>query len=134
MKLIAYLRLITRWIYTFSSPYVFMTFSLIKHWDRLTLTFAESGNSNIFIVSVGCVLRFFFLRNFLYINKCHVKFQNLQNGFDHSISERQNEELNALYFSPNTLRVIKSRRMSQAGHVACIGERRCVYKVFGGET
>jgi hypothetical protein len=32
-----------------------------------------------------------------------------------------NEELNDLYFSPNIFRVIKSRRMRWAGHVARIG-------------
>jgi len=32
-----------------------------------------------------------------------------------------NEELNVLYFSPNIVRVIKSRRMRWAGHVACMG-------------
>jgi hypothetical protein len=35
-----------------------------------------------------------------------------------------NEELNDLYFSPNIVRVIKSRRMRWAGHVACGGEER----------
>ena len=34
------------------------------------------------------------------------------------------EELNDLYCSPNIVRVIKSRRMKWAGHVARIGERR----------
>ena len=33
-----------------------------------------------------------------------------------------NEELNDLYCSPNIVRVIKSRRMRWAGHVACMGE------------
>jgi hypothetical protein len=37
-----------------------------------------------------------------------------------------NEELNDLYSSPNTLRVIKSRRMRWAGLVACMGEGRGV--------
>ena len=32
-----------------------------------------------------------------------------------------NEKLNNLYSSPNIVRVIKSRRMKLAGHVACIG-------------
>jgi len=35
-----------------------------------------------------------------------------------------NEELNDLYVSPNTVRVIKSRRMRWAGHVARMGEER----------
>jgi hypothetical protein len=34
-----------------------------------------------------------------------------------------NEELNDLYSSPNIIRVIKSRRMRWAGHVARIGKR-----------
>jgi len=33
-----------------------------------------------------------------------------------------NEELNDLYFSPNIVRVIKSRRMRWVGHVARMGE------------
>ena len=35
-----------------------------------------------------------------------------------------NEELNDVYCSPNTVRVIKSRRMRWAGYVARMGERR----------
>jgi hypothetical protein len=37
-----------------------------------------------------------------------------------------NEELYDLYSSPNTTRIIKSRRMSWAGHVACMRDRRGV--------
>jgi len=44
-----------------------------------------------------------------------------------------NEELNDLYCSPNIVRVIKSRRMRWAGHVACMGEERWVYRVLVGE-
>jgi len=36
----------------------------------------------------------------------------------------QNEELNDLYSSTNIVRVIKSRRMRWAGHVARMGEER----------
>jgi len=43
-----------------------------------------------------------------------------------------NEELNDLYSSPTTLRVIKSKTMRWAGHVASMGERRGVYRVFVG--
>jgi hypothetical protein len=44
-----------------------------------------------------------------------------------------NEELNDLYSSPNIVRVIKSRRMRLAGHVARKGERRGVYRVLVGK-
>jgi len=43
-----------------------------------------------------------------------------------------NEELNDLYSSPNIVRVIKSRRMKWAGHVARMGEERGVYRVLVG--
>ena len=38
-----------------------------------------------------------------------------------------------LYSSPNIVRVIKSRRMRWAGHVARMGEERGVYKVLMGK-
>jgi len=41
-----------------------------------------------------------------------------------------NEELNVLYSSPNIVRVIKSRRMRWAEHVARRGEERGVYRVL----
>jgi len=44
-----------------------------------------------------------------------------------------NEELNDLYSSLNIVRVIKSRRMRWAGHVACMGEERRVYRVVVGK-
>jgi hypothetical protein len=43
-----------------------------------------------------------------------------------------NEELNDLYSSPNINRVIKSRRMRWAVHVARMGEGRCAYRVLVG--
>jgi hypothetical protein len=43
-----------------------------------------------------------------------------------------NEELYALYSSPNIIRVIKSRRLRWAGHVARMGERIAVYGVLVG--
>jgi hypothetical protein len=43
-----------------------------------------------------------------------------------------NEELNALYSSPNLVRVMKSR-MRWAGHVARMGEGIGVYRVLVGK-
>jgi len=44
-----------------------------------------------------------------------------------------NEELNDLYSSSNIMRVIKSRRMRWAGHVARLGEERgCIGSWRGG--
>jgi hypothetical protein len=45
-----------------------------------------------------------------------------------------NEELNDLYCSPNIVRVIKSRRMRWAGHVARMGETRGAYRVLVERT
>ena len=44
-----------------------------------------------------------------------------------------NEELIDLYSSPNIVRVIKSRRMRWAGHVARMGVERGVYRVLEGK-
>jgi len=44
-----------------------------------------------------------------------------------------NEGLNDLYSSPNIVRVIKSRRMRLAGHVARMGEEWRVYRVLVGK-
>jgi hypothetical protein len=44
-----------------------------------------------------------------------------------------NEELTDFYSSPNIIRVIKSRRMRWARHIARMGERRGVYWVLVGK-
>jgi hypothetical protein len=44
-----------------------------------------------------------------------------------------NEELQNLYSSPSIIRIIKSRRMTWAGHVARIGEKRNVYRLLVGK-
>ena len=44
-----------------------------------------------------------------------------------------NEELNDLYSSPNSVRVIKSRRMRWAGRVARMDEERGLYRVLVGK-
>jgi hypothetical protein len=44
-----------------------------------------------------------------------------------------NEELHDLYSSPSIIRIIKSRRMRWAGHVARMGEAERVY-IIGGKA
>ena len=44
-----------------------------------------------------------------------------------------NEELNDLYSLPNIVQVVKSRRMSWAGHVVRMGENRGVQRVLVGK-
>jgi hypothetical protein len=44
-----------------------------------------------------------------------------------------NDELYNLYFLPNIVRVIKSRRMRWTRHVVSMVEGRGVYRVLGGE-
>jgi hypothetical protein len=52
---------------------------------------------------------------------------------DESSRKLHYDERHALYSSPNTVRVIKSRRMRWAGHVARTVKGRGVYRVlFGG--
>jgi hypothetical protein len=51
---------------------------------------------------------------------------------DGSWRKLHNDELHSLYSSPNIIRVIKSRRMRWAGHVALMGEGRSVYRVLVG--
>jgi hypothetical protein len=41
-----------------------------------------------------------------------------------------NEELRDLYSSPSIIRIIRSRRMRWAGHVARMGEKRNSYRLF----
>jgi hypothetical protein len=49
---------------------------------------------------------------------------------DGSWRKLHNDELHSLYASPNIFRVIKSRRMRWAGHVARMGKGRDIYRVL----
>jgi hypothetical protein len=44
-----------------------------------------------------------------------------------------NEKLHNLYSSTNIIRMIKSRRMRRARHVARVGEKRTVYRILVGK-
>ena len=60
-------------------------------------------------------------------------FGTKRDGVTGEWRELHNEELNDLYCSPNIVRVIKSRRMRWAGHVARMGEGRGVHRVLVGK-
>jgi hypothetical protein len=45
-----------------------------------------------------------------------------------------NEELRNFYVSLNIIRVIKSGRVTWAGHVACMGEMKNAYKILVGTS
>jgi hypothetical protein len=51
---------------------------------------------------------------------------------DGSWRELHNDERHSLYSSRNFVGVIKSRRMRWAGHIACMGEGRSVYRILVG--
>jgi hypothetical protein len=53
---------------------------------------------------------------------------------DRSCRKSCSDELHGLYSSCNIVRVIKSRRLRWAGHVAHVGEGRCVYSVLVGRA
>jgi hypothetical protein len=43
-----------------------------------------------------------------------------------------NEELRTLYYTPSIIRIIKSRKMRWAGHVAQMEEKRNAYRLLMG--
>jgi hypothetical protein len=49
------------------------------------------------------------------------------------VEKLHNEELRDLYSSPSLFRIIKSRRMRWAGHVARMGEKRNDYRLLVGK-
>jgi hypothetical protein len=49
------------------------------------------------------------------------------------VEEFSNEGLHNLYSSPSIIRIIESRRMGWAGHVARMGEKRNVYRLLVGK-
>jgi hypothetical protein len=60
------------------------------------------------------------------------KTLGLKREEDGSWRKLHNDELHSVYSSPNIFRVIKSRRMRWAGHVARMGEGKGVHSVLVG--
>jgi hypothetical protein len=56
-----------------------------------------------------------------------------RNGVTGGRRKLHNEELHNLYSSPSIIRIIKSRRMRWAGHVARMGEKSNVYRLLVGK-
>jgi hypothetical protein len=65
-------------------------------------------------------------------NYSAVIFGTKRDGVTGEWRRLHNEELNDLYSSPNIIRVIKSRRMRWAGHVARMVEGRGAYRILVG--
>jgi hypothetical protein len=60
-------------------------------------------------------------------------FGPTRDGVTEGWRKLHNEELHNLYSSPSIIRIIKSRWMRWAGHVARIGEKTNVYRLLVGE-
>jgi hypothetical protein len=45
-----------------------------------------------------------------------------------------NEDLYNLYYQPSIIRMIKSRKVRWARHVACMGDKRNAYRIFMGKS
>ena len=75
-----------------------------------------------------------FVFNVLHVGVLRRIFGLKRDGVTVEWRKLHNEELNDLYSSPNILRVIKSRRLRWAGHVARMEEGRGVHKVLVGKS
>ena len=107
-------------------------------------------NIYVYIIIIKWIYRINTQRDdFVEINDDSLQFQRRLRVFENGVLRRifgpkrdevtgewiklHNEELKGLYSSPNIVRVIKSRRMRWAGHVARMGEGRGVYRVLVGK-
>jgi hypothetical protein len=60
-------------------------------------------------------------------------FGQKRDGVTGGLRNLYNQELHNLYSSPSIIRIIKSRRMRWAGHLAGMGEKRNVYRLLVGK-
>jgi hypothetical protein len=66
----------------------------------------------------------------VYENRVLRIFGPNRDGVTGGCRKPHNEDRHILYSSPSKIRIIKSRRMRWAGHVARMGERRNVYRLL----
>jgi hypothetical protein len=64
--------------------------------------------------------------------KCHISVHIIRTLFYLAYSFVDNEELHNLYSSASIIRMIKSRRMRWAGHIAHVGEKKNAYRILMG--
>ena len=75
---------------------------------------------------------YYYYRNYYFIIFIFFLFLPRRDEITGEWRRLHKEELNDLYSSPNMVRVIKSRRMRWAGHVARMGEERgCIGSWWG---
>jgi hypothetical protein len=58
---------------------------------------------------------------------CSKEYSDLREKVARGWRRLHNEELRKLHASPNIIRMIKSRRMKWAQHIACMGGMKNVY-------
>jgi hypothetical protein len=61
-------------------------------------------------------------------------FRSKRDEVTGELRKLHNEELRDLHSSPSIIRIIKSRRMRCAGHVARMGEKRNAYRLLVGKS
>jgi hypothetical protein len=69
----------------------------------------------------------------MFVNRVLRIFGPKKDGVTRGWRKLHNEALHNLYASPSIIRIIKSRRMRWAGHVARMGEKRNVYRLLIGK-
>jgi hypothetical protein len=69
----------------------------------------------------------------MFENKVLRRIFGPKRGGDRRMEKLRNEELHDLYSSPSIIRILKSRRMRWAGHVARMGEKRNAYRLLVGK-
>jgi hypothetical protein len=73
-------------------------------------------------------------RRRVFENRVLRKIFGLKREEDGSWRKLHNNELHSMYSLPNIVRVIKSRKMRWAGHGACMGKGRGIYRVLVGRS
>jgi hypothetical protein len=116
---------------SFGAELVFFQFAIQKYKDQNT------QNCNFACVLYGCETWSLTLREKhrlrVFENRVLRRiFGPKRDEVTGELRRLHNEELNDLYSSANIIRVIKSRRMRWAGHVARMGEGRGAYRILVG--